>query len=353
MIISGPVRRHGPEAGRVVFLSVHGDHAMLHLLNRLMGFPATMQRLILEILGPRMGSTNLSRHLEAFEKVEALGEFFNPGYPLPEDLVADVSDAMAAQGLPRAGSRRRQAEIAQAHPLEAVDAAIGVCLERGTPHPVLKLAPGHLSGPDTARLVRRFRPYGIVLHRAPIDQFISRKKALSLRTWRSVDTTAIRPTLDPKAFRAWRWRQENHLRLGTYLLRKHGHSSLIFRYEEIYADPTRIGDLLARSFGEAGLDLGRRGEVDELPRQDKAATRDDKVSNWDAFKADMGTGRTVDMESYDVEGSPLPSNAQLLLERVLPKSTLQGVARQLGLSGMPTYKAEGRKGAKARAGADG
>jgi hypothetical protein len=299
-----------------------------------------MQRLILEISGPRMGSTNLRRHLSAFAKVEALGEFFNPKAGPPEgpseDLCQDISAAMAARGLPRPSDPRALGRLAVAHPLDAVSAALDACARRGTPLAVLKLAPGHLPSQAVRRIVQRFHPFGIVLHRAPIDQFISREKALSLRAWEAVDTTALRPDIRPPAFRAWRWRQENHLRMGLHLLRRYGCPHLVFRYEEVYADPARTGETLARAFREAGFDLGARsGRVAELPRQDRARSRADKVGNWAAFEAGLSRGRSVDLERYDVEGSGLLLDAQMAAERLLPRAMLRGVAKRLRISGMP------------------
>jgi hypothetical protein len=300
------------------------------------------QRLILEISGPRMGSTNLRQHLSAFDRVEALGELFLPDFPLAEDLMADVAEAMAARGLRRPADRAALAEVLRADPIEGIEAALDACVRRGTPHPVLKLGMSHLSAPQMDQLIRHFRPFGMVLHRAPIDQFISREKAVSVRTWFRRDTTGIKPRITPASFRGFRARQENHLRMGLHLLRRHGCPHLVFVYEDLYAQPARVHELLARRFEEAGFDLGaHQGWVSEMPRQDNSPSRAGKVENWDVFLAGMGKGPPVDMERYRIEGSSVLMNAQILAERLLPRSALRGLARRIGISGMP------ERGAKA------
>jgi hypothetical protein len=298
-----------------------------------------------------MGSTNLRRHLQAFERVEALGELFRPAFPVAEDLVEDIAEAMAARGLRRPEGRADLTAVLQSDPIEGIEAALDACVRRGTPHPVLKLGMSHLSAPDMDRFIRHFRPFGMILHRAPIDQFISREKAVSVKTWFEVDTTQLKPEISPAAFRAFHARQQNHLCMGLHLLRKHDCPSVAFAYDDLYAHPGSIHERLRASFAGAGVDLGtHRGRVDEMPRQDRAASRRDKVRNWDAFEADMAAGRTVDMEVYDLEGSPLLLEAQPLSERLLPRGVLSGIARRLGISGMPTPGVKGRKrGAKVRA----
>ncbi|MEM9795120.1 MAG: hypothetical protein AAF919_01435 [Pseudomonadota bacterium] len=299
-----------------------------------------MAKLIFELSGPRVGSTAFRYALRGFSRIEALGELLNPRsfepYGWEEAFTAqarkaghDIEDGIQAM---RA--------FCVANPLEAVEIGLRTFDGLGAEYGVLKLAPGHLGAPLTDALLRRFRPAGIVLRRNPADQYISREKALSLRAWRGVDTTDIKPELEVGAFRAFRRRQQNHYQMGCFLMRRHGLPYRVLDYQELIDARTPLRQRLPDLFASLGMELGAYDDASEqMRKQDKSTARADKVQNWDAFQDALRTQNALhELDMMNLDGATAVLRAQLLGEGLLPRSTLRRLATRVGMSGMPTRR---------------
>jgi hypothetical protein len=313
-----------------------------------------MAQLILEISGPRLGSTTFRRKLEGFGGIMSVGELFNRrprADPDHGDALLEAARRLGHAPGPDAVAMRSWAADS---PVEAIAVALEAAREAGRSHAVVKVAPGHLSSPRLAEIVDLYRPVGIVLLRAPIDQYISRQKALSLGAWRSVDTTQMRPRIDAAAFRAARRRQQNHCRMGLYLLRRFECPVAILRYETLYAEGRDPLDVIRETFAGLGVSLPPASSPsDDLARQDRSGDRSEKVSNWADFHAEMARlGALEELDEVDLDFRPALMRAQIAVEAVASRSLLRRVSSWAGMSGMPEH-ARGRTGPAAGARAKG
>lgn len=301
-----------------------------------------MATLVVEISGPRVGSTSFRKKLQAFPNVAAFGELFNPtagpiGLGFPEHLLLPFTEEAKDRGIQMEPNYRALNACIAKDPIGAVDIALAASTKQGFDMVVLKLAPGHLETRNFIEIVRRFRPIGAILYRSPIDQFISREKAFKTKAWKEVDTTELRPIISAKAFLAWRWRQQHHLQMGRYIFERERRPYFVLSYEELYereADPIQ---LLRTRFGTVGIALGEADAVaDDLPKQDRSKSHADKVANWRDFEKDVeNIGGKTKFDTLDLKGNPLRLRAHLFAETTLPWHILRRLAGLAGVSGMP------------------
>lgn len=301
-----------------------------------------MSTLVVEISGPRVGSTSFRKKLQAFPNIAALGEFFNPtagpiGLGLPEHLLMPFKEKAKEREILVEPTYKSLNAYVKTDPIGAVDIALAASNQQGFKVAILKLAPGHLETPHFTELVRRFQPIGAILHRSPINQYISREKAFQAKAWKEVDTTELRPTISTRAFLSWRWRQQHHLQMGRYILEREGRPYFVLSYEELYergADPIQ---LLKTRFENVGIALGEAdAAADDLPKQDRSKSRADKVANWRDFEKDLEKiGDKAKLDTLDLKGNPLLLRTHLFAETTLPWNILRRFASIAGVSGMP------------------
>ncbi len=242
----------------------------------------------MEISGPRLGFTSFRRKLEGFGGILSIGDLFNAApnaHCDHNDALLEAARRMGQAPCPDPMALRRWAGAA---PVGAIAVALEAARASGATHVVVKVAPGHLSSPSLARIVDVHRPLGILLLRVPIDQYISRQKAMALKTWRMIDMTAVKPRIDATAFRAARRRQLNQNRMGLYLLQRFGCAVETLRYETLDADGGDPMEILQQTFRRLVVMLVSGGRpAADLTRQDRSAARENKVANWKDFHAEM------------------------------------------------------------------
>ena len=312
-----------------------------------------MAQLILEISGPRLGSTSFRRKLEGFGGILSVGELYHPKPDAHCDHVEALLESCRRLGHAPGSDGLALRRWAATAPVEAAEVALEAARAAGRPHVVVKAGLGNPGGPGLARVIDVHRPIGLLLLRAPIDQYISRQKALSLGAWRSVDTTEMRPRIDVAAFRAARRRQQNHYRMGLYLLRRAGCPVAILRYEELYAEERDPLEVIRETFAEVGVSLPpATSPTDDLARQDRSRERSEKVANWGDFQAEMARlGALEELDHVDLAFRPSLMRAQLAVERVASRALLRRVSQWTGMSGMPEH-ARGQSRAGAGTGAE-
>lgn len=200
---------------------------------------------------------------------------------------------------------------------------LGEIAPRGTRAVVTKLFPRFLdasavdaqlaAAPDTAFLI---------LTRRPIDTYISLIKARSVNRWANFDSTHLRPALDPIDFVSWHAAQSHWFALIQAATLRHGRptASLTYEHDVLGVDPvTATG--IRRALAEVGLPgelrwtwrarqqvkrlvratasriglSGRWLEGTGLAPQDRSRAVKDKVSNWEAFRAELSVHHDLQM----------------------------------------------------------
>jgi hypothetical protein len=296
-----------------------------------------MPRLILEISGPRLGSTSFRRKLTSFGSFVTFGELFHQGQDAHAENLAYLRKAYQQNGHNPGTEDIEIRRLARANPKNAIDRALDVAKAQGVSFAVIKIAPSHLRANELNEIIRQYDCIGIILVRAPIDQYISRQKALELNVWKNVDTTAIRPTISSKAFRSARRRLQNHFRMAVYLLERWQRTKIVISYEDLYNQENDTMEVLRAALAPLQIPLPKGlVPVDDLRRQDAEKDRSKKVANWDTFIAEIEEQRALtELETFDLHSQPIMMRAQMLAETLLPEDALRWLARKLGVSGMP------------------
>lgn len=288
-------------------------------------------RLVLELSLPRCGTTSLMRLMRGFAHVATYGEVFHP-----TEFWVTGPEARAVFGAempPEALHDRLRAD-----PVWGLERILGHAAGLGRRYAEFKLFPHHLRTGQIERVVARFRPVGFVMHRAPVDIYISHKKQTVTGAWEGVSTSHIRPELDAREFLRWRWRQQYHLQMGRRILERAGVPIVILSYEELYgpgAAPPE--ETLAAAFRAAGVELGPFDPgVERLRRQDETADRARKVLNWEAFSGavERASGRDA-LERFDVMGRRAVVDILRLMETSVPRGLIRNASRLLRVSAVP------------------
>lgn len=172
--------------------------------------------------------------------------------------------------------------------------------------------------PDTAFLV---------LTRRPIDAYVSLLKARAVNRWANFDSTHLRPALDPAEFAAWHEIQSGWFQQVQSAIGRRGRPMASLTYEQdILGVTPQAATGLRRALAEVGVSTRLRWqwrarqqvkrvlggaarlvgarvpwrEGTALVRQDRSASVEDKVSNWEAFCAGLSIHHDLQMlERYD------------------------------------------------------
>lgn len=300
-----------------------------------------MAELIIVVSSARAGSTNLRRVLQSFERVETFGEAFNPTGGMDQDRIRAVAGFFGVDGSDIDAARPRLRERMRKDPVAACDAFLAYADSVGGAFAEFKALPGHVPAPAFEAILRKHRPIGVFLFRSPLDVFISLEKAKSLGRFRRVDTTDVKPSIAAKDFMAWKFKQQNHYQMASYLFRKAGLRTLPIAYEEMYADPRSPCEYVAARFEEIGVDLGPyvEDEAEFMTRQDRGSDRAGKVANWDAFHADVLRHMPAEaVDRYSFEGNPIALWAQTRAEAVMSDK----LKRRLAAMAAPVLSLPGR-----------
>lgn len=189
-------------------------------------------------------------------------------------------------------------EAVRADPSRTIDVLDSLRQQAGVTCFVFKVFPDHLDWPVVRRaILARHDVVPIFIVRRVIDQYISFQKAMASGVWRDTDTTNVKVDLSADHFQKWlnnrrRWYDEHRRFLDLI-----GQPYETLRYEDdIDAKP---GVAVAR-FRQAAKSLGiPLADLDApvaggMERQDRAASPDDKVSNWPAFESELRSRGLLD-----------------------------------------------------------
>jgi len=188
--------------------------------------------------------------------------------------------------------------------------------------------PGHASMTDLDEIACRFRPKAYILHRRPIDVFISNMKALKVGAWTQANTTEIKPRLAKQKFTEFWGRTRRHYLFAGKILRRHGLPVEASSYEDIYASAQSpveaVADLL-------NIDIPESGDGDlKLNKQDKSDTPAEKVANWDEFAAELeAAGLTAMLDDYALDRFSMMDWLRFQIETRLPQELLAQVKEGL------------------------
>ena len=126
---------------------------------------------------------------------------------------------------------------------------------------------------SSTRSCARYRPVCVRLHRTPIDAFISYEKARMTGTWRSVDTTGLRPRISARDFGFWKWKQQNFYQMAGYLMARNGIAPVDIAYEDFYGDGGDGRAPAGASWRRRASTSGGSDRAGPLVRQDLARDR--------------------------------------------------------------------------------
>lgn len=299
-----------------------------------------MSELIIVVSSARAGSTNLRRVLQAFRDVETFGEAFNPTGGMDGDRIVKVAEFLGANPADVDGARVKLREAARADPVGTIGRFLAYADAQGARFAEVKALPGHFPAPVFEAIVRKHRPIGVFLYRSPLDVFISLEKAKTLGRFRRVDTTDVKPTIAAKDFINWKFKQQNHYQMATYLFRKMGCKTVSIAYEDMYADPRSPLEYVAARFKETDVDLGPydEGAAQFMTKQDRGSDRARKVANWDAFHADvLKLVPAAEIDVYRFDGNPMALWAQARVEQVVPHDMKKRLAAMAyAIQSLPT-----------------
>lgn len=264
----------------------------------------------------RSGSSQLMQLFRSLRGMEVFPELFHRGGP-----DSGLPVLFRAAGLPLGGKKNaRLGEWVHADPSRVLDLLVGAA-PPGTVALATKLFPGFLEPDFIDHHLMTVPTAGfLLLKRRPIDTYISLQKALAIGRWSQADTTSVRPALRVDDYLSWHKDLSAWYRGMSAMLDRHGRPRLILHYEtDIHADEDvtlrRLLELLdvlgistqVRPRDEvvpagvsgsgwnlrlwrflnrrrlAGAASGRRG----YPKQDRAESPEQRVSNWDEFVKDL------------------------------------------------------------------
>lgn len=229
---------------------------------------------------PRSGSSNLVRILSGFPNVASFGEVFHAqgfraGAIGQEDFAVFVEGMGKNEGFLATGARKR--------PLVAMNLMERFADAQGRPIFTMKIFPGHLKPKKFEKLINTRKPRSVLLHRRPIDTYISLQKARSHRKWARIDTTDMTVSLKPDGFIAWRRSVENYYIRAKELLTAAGATFAVLAYEDLYADGGYAHERVDQIVRELGMNPGPWTAQREMIKQDKATSREEQVVNWGPF----------------------------------------------------------------------
>jgi hypothetical protein len=264
-------------------------------------------RVVLIASSPRSGTTRLVEAFDAFEKVVAVAEVFNPLGCFLHAHGAGFAEYLLGTGVPLEGDRERAlVNWMRSDPLRAVGALIGYTESRGREILVFKIFPGQLSRFDVMRLIMRLRPVGLVLHRDPLATFISAAKAQETGAWLHQDTTNVRPRIDYGDYVRWHRVNQSFFNSVYTELVGFGCGRHVTTYEDLYGEGRDPETYLERLFAEEHMDAGdATARESRLSRQDRATRPEDKVANWAEFEeaAQASRGPAIDAP-YEISFAP-------------------------------------------------
>lgn len=188
----------------------------------------------------RSGSNLLFDALEGYGEALVLREAFNPigAYGADQMVVAEFGQLL---GLPLLGpTDDRLVRHLRRHPVDSLLQLRRMAASRGRKALILKVFPDHI---DDAVLLEDLLPDDQVrpffLTRSPLEAWISLQKARAGWSWTGVDTTDLRPGVDPQTFAIWQDRVETWFAGLAGAVRSFGRDRIVLNYEADLCAPQR------------------------------------------------------------------------------------------------------------------
>jgi hypothetical protein len=239
---------------------------------------------------PRTGSTNLARVMSGFSDVLSFEEVFhNEALYVGNQNQGAFSNYLKANGLEFDDIYDRRVVGFFKHNLgRAFNLMGGYAAEKGCTQFSVQIFLGHLPSYSIRRLLERRRMPSIVLHRNPIDSFISNVKAAVMEKFEHVDTTDLQVTLNAQRYVDWYNRHAQFYGMVLYYLQKTETPYVVMKYDDIYQDgQPHLSEQLRDKLGGIGVSLGEFHGAKELTKQDRSSDYAKKVANWDEFEGKL------------------------------------------------------------------
>lgn len=235
---------------------------------------------------PRTGSTNLAKVMAGFENILSFEEVFhNEALYVGSHNQGGFSQFLKRKGVefddiydPRIVSYfkrdvNRSFSLMNEYALERERSAFSV-----------QIFHGHLPVYCVRQLLEGSRPPCIVLHRNPIDSFISNVKAAQTSKFENVDTTDISVSLIPQKYVEWYNNHAQFYGMIIHMLERAQAPYIVMKYDDLYgADKPHLSDQLLEQLEPLGVSLGGYKGANELMKQDRETDYARKVANWDDF----------------------------------------------------------------------
>ncbi len=249
---------------------------------------APLPPVLLVLSLPRSGSNLLFDALESYRQAMVLREAFNPvgAYGTDKMIVAEFGQLI---GRPLLGpTDDRLLRHLRRHPADSLLQLRRITESSGRKALMLKVFPDHIRDdvlledlmPDP-----EVRP--LFLTRAPLDAWISLQKARASWTWTGVNTTDLRPEVDPQAFAIWQDRAETWFGRLAGAVRASGRELAVLTYEaDLCAAPAQAVVQLAGLLDRLVPELeGAVPSWSTRARQDRSSDPFDRIANGAELKA--------------------------------------------------------------------
>jgi hypothetical protein len=247
----------------------------------------------------RSGSSHLIELLHNCSELNVKGELFHI------DSVARLtkSDKAKLKGESNGEitDKKTLCEWRRRHPRRTLD----VLYESGNRRPlVFKLFDDHLAKDVVADNILDCSDIGyIVLRRRPIDSYISKVKARAAQTHTKVDTTAIKPELEPRSFIFWGRRVKEWYGWLDEEIGRRALPCYPLSFERHIENRTEMEALseLCERLEALGCPFGPMPpEVQGQVRQDREPDYRNRVANWPEFEAEL-CSRAPDLLDWALE----------------------------------------------------
>jgi hypothetical protein len=236
----------------------------------------------------RCGSSRLISVLGGFAGLNVKGEIFNPRVAVSLDAETAALAAVAGIADVEGIFDPRLVHWIRAHPNAVLDFLANLQPKQML---VFKLFGQHI--PDAShrqQVMARPDTVFLLIHRRPVDVYISTLKSIVVKGVRHIDTTGVTVTGNVQQFLAalkdWTsWYDEIRAALA-----RSGRPFVDVSYEDDIARPDevlvkRLVEKLANLGVDPGPFLGIWGR--HLERQDRSETYGEKMANWDQFSAEL------------------------------------------------------------------
>jgi hypothetical protein len=279
-----------------------------------------MTQLLLTVSAPRMGTNLLDSVLRGFASACCVHEMFNCwGSKVFPVYVAELygigKDAVTKEQLDFVQKTRRN------DPEALFEHVVAIAEERGKTVVNMKIFPDYISDKFRDHLLDKHHPVCIIMHRKPIDVYISFGKAKLLGKYHSVNTTDMKSPLNAQHYRLWKRNTQRHYYRWFRALGERGLAYTVLGYDDLVNAGRQRHALVADALRSKGLELGPYEHIDSYAKQDRNAEPGERVTNWEQFLEDLGCGADDPiLTRFDLGEPPLAMQASLAVERIIPRA---------------------------------